>query len=81
MKQDTQTPPSRKNFLLLGIAAFFSAAGLNFLTRPKKKKAVTVKMLTQDGRLVEIDKNIIAARGKKITDTELQQWVKKPSNN
>jgi len=79
MKQVSQLPPSRKNFLLLGIAAFFSAAGLRFITRGKQKKTETVKMLTQDGLLVEIDKNIIAARGKKITNSELQQWVKKPS--
>ena len=81
MKQVSQLPSSRKNFLALGIAAFFSAAGLRFITRDKKKKTETVKMLTQDGLLVEIDKNIVAARGKKITSKELQQWVKKTSKN
>jgi hypothetical protein len=34
-------------------------------------------MLTQDGRLVEIDKKLLVSPGKKITDKELQQWVKK----
>lgn len=33
-------------------------------------------MLTQDGRLVEVDKAMLAS-GKKITNEELQQWVKK----
>jgi hypothetical protein len=81
MKQDIQTPPSRKNFLLLAVTAFLSAAGLRFLTGPKKKLPATVTMLTQDGRLVEIDQNIVAAHGKKITNNELQQWMKKSSKN
>ncbi len=34
-------------------------------------------MLTQDGRLVEIDKSLLASSGKKITDKELQKWVTK----
>jgi intracellular sulfur oxidation DsrE/DsrF family protein len=76
MKQAPQLPPSRKNFLLFAIAAFFSAAGLRSITKNKPKKPATVKMLTQEGLLVEIDENIIAMRGKQISDTELQQWVK-----
>ena len=39
-------------------------------------------MLTQDGRLVEIDKSQFELRGKKISNEELQNWVKtKPSKN
>jgi hypothetical protein len=44
---------------------------------PAKKKKDTVKMLTQDGRLVEIDKHMIAGSKRKITDTELKSWVRK----
>jgi hypothetical protein len=36
-----------------------------------------VKMLTQDGSLVEIDKKLLASSGKKISNEELQQWIKK----
>lgn len=43
---------------------------------PESKKKM-VKMLTQDGRLVEIDESLIAAKGKKISTGELQKWVKK----
>jgi hypothetical protein len=43
---------------------------------PESKKKM-VKMLTQDGRLVEIDESLIAARGKKISTGDLQNWVKK----
>jgi hypothetical protein len=78
----SQQPPSRKNFLLLGMAAFCAATTLRFFTRGKKKTPETVKMLTQDGRLVEIDKTMLALRSKKITNEELKQWVKnKPVKN
>ncbi len=80
--QPSQQPPSRKNFLLLGIAAFASALTLRFFTREKKKKPETIKMLTQDGRLVEIDNTFLALRSKKINNEELKQWVKnKPVTN
>jgi len=34
-------------------------------------------MLTQDGRLVEIDEALLTASRKKVTDIELQNWIKK----
>lgn len=33
-------------------------------------------MLTQDGTLVEVDRKLLGPAGKKISDQELQQWVK-----
>jgi hypothetical protein len=79
MKQHSELPSSRKNFLVVGVAAFFSALGFHFITGHNKKKPETVKMLTESGALVEIDKNIIAARGKRITNNELQNWIKNTS--
>ncbi|GEM_PF-233570 len=36
----------------------------------------TIKMLTQDGRLVEVDvSKILNGNGKKITDDQLKNWV------
>ncbi len=35
-------------------------------------------MLTQDGKLVEVDARLLATNKKKISDKELQGWVKKP---
>ena len=32
-------------------------------------------MLTQDGKLVEIDKKLLASSGKKISNKELQNWI------
>jgi hypothetical protein len=76
MQQPTDNS-SRKKFLWWGTAALASLTALKFWGRsPSKEKKETVKMLTQDGHLVEIDKALIAS-GKKVTDKELQQWVKK----
>ena len=41
------------------------------------KKPTTVKMLTRDGKLVEVDTSLLAASRKKITNNELQNWVQK----
>lgn len=60
----------------LGAAALVAGGFFKFFSRSTKKETPKVKMLTQDGRLVEVDKTMIA-RGKKITNEELQQWVKK----
>ena len=74
MNNQTDKPSSRKKFLFLGLSAvaFFSVFKL---IRPGKKKQ-TVKMLTQDGKLVEIDQDLISEKKRKITDTELKGWVK-----
>ena len=75
--QESPKPTSRKKFLLWSATILSSAAVFKFIRIPKKKKSETVKMLTQDGKLVEIDKELLASPGKKISDIELQQWVKK----
>ena len=74
--QESQKNQSRKKFLLWGATFLSSVTVLKFFTRIKKKKPETIKMLTQDGILVEIDQKLLTSGGKKITDKELQQWVK-----
>jgi predicted transcriptional regulator len=81
---EQQSTPSRKKFLLWSAVILSSAAVLKFFTGSKKSKLIaedknkgTVKMLTQDGKLVEIDKALLASGGKKITNDELQQWINK----
>jgi len=66
---------SRRKFIEWGLGALaaFSAIGL-FFSQKKKKK--TVKMLTQDGRLVEVDEALIKSTGKKINNKEIHSWVK-----
>ena len=72
---------NRKKFLLWGVALLSSFTALRFFTGAGKNKTTTpgntVKMLTQDGKLVEIDKKLLTSSGKKITNEELQRWVKK----
>lgn len=59
---------SRRWFLSLGISE----------STPKEK----VKMLTADGKLVEVDKAVIdAAGGDKVSNKEILQWMKNPSKN
>ena len=78
----TNNSPSRKKFLWWGAAALAAIAGSRFFSTRQKKnlpgeKKATAKMLTQDGRLVEIDKTLLASGSKKISADELKQWVNK----
>ena len=73
----TSHSPSRKKFLWWGTAALAALTTFRFFGGRKKSKTETVKMLTEDGRLVEIDKKMLTNSGKKITNQELQQSIKK----
>jgi hypothetical protein len=76
MEQKPKTA-SRKKFLLAGAAVLSSIGILKFISTGKKKKTDTVKMLTEKGELVEVDIAALPAKKKKITNTELQNWIKK----
>lgn len=75
--QESQKSQSRKKFLLWSAAALSSVSILRFFKVPKKKKTETVKMLTRDGKLVEVIISAIPSKQKKITNKELQNWIKK----
>jgi hypothetical protein len=79
--QQLNKTSSRKKFLLWGAAILSSLTVLKFFSGSKKKKNepdnTTVKMLTQDGKLVEIDKKLLASSGNKISNEELQKWIKR----
>lgn len=81
MTQQTPKTSSRKKFLLWTAAIAASAGIMKFLPGSKTKATAatgpTVKMLTQDGRLVEIDQKFVASSKQKVTTEELQQWIKK----
>ena len=70
---------NRKRFLMWGLGVIGAVAGAKLLKRRPKKSHKTATMLTQDGRLVEIRQDLIACRNqpKKITNEELQNWIKK----
>jgi len=76
--QDSPTPTSRKKFLLWTATVLSSVAAFKLIPSTKKKQTDTVKMLTEDGTLVEIDRDKIpGTKRKRITNPELQAWVKK----
>lgn len=69
---------SRKKFLLWGVTVLSSLTVLKFTSGSKKKKSDTVKMLTQDGKLVEVDaEKLFGSKRKKISDEQLKNWVSK----
>ncbi|MGH2552317.1 MAG: hypothetical protein ACRDEB_01305 [Chitinophagaceae bacterium] len=74
---------TRKKFLLWGAALFSSATLFKIFSGSKKSKPTehsvntgTTKLLTQDGKLVEVDKKLLTSGSRKISDQELQQWIK-----
>jgi hypothetical protein len=80
--------PARRRFLAgIGVLSAFAfvAAALRIPGRQKRniiaclpeKKTRMVKMLAEDGSLVEIDADLIRSGGKKVTDAELQRWIKR----
>ena len=72
------TVQSRKKFITAGISAAALLTAFRFFILTKKKKNNTIKMLTQDGVLVEVDaEKIIGSRKKQITDNQLKTWVNK----
>jgi hypothetical protein len=78
---DIDKTQSRKKFLFAGIstAALFTA--VRFLVPAKKKQIVpqtSVKMLTQDGKLVEVDASkFYPGTFRKINEEQLKNFVNK----
>lgn len=85
-EQLNKTSPGRRSFLW--VAGMLSTLGASVAVRnilsPAKKTIIScgpeaknkmVKMLAPDGSLVAVDASLIKSTGKKISDTELQNWV------
>ncbi len=73
---------SRKKFLFWGLIAISSGFFYTLFTKKKKNEINaqdTVKLLTEDGRLVEVDKKYITKTGIKINTDDIHDWVKKQS--
>ena len=74
---------SRKKFLGWSAALLTTFTALKIFNRQDKKQGPSnsgggVKMLTQDGRLVEVDSGkIYCGKQKKVTDEQLKTWVHK----
>lgn len=68
---------SRKKFIGISISAAALLSAFKFWAPHKKKQPGTVKMLTQDGALVEVNIAALPSKKKKITNKELRGWIKK----
>lgn len=80
--------PSTRRKLLFGVGLFsvfslFSFSRLNLFAKKKtvipcapEKLTKTVRMLTQDGQLVEVEVSKFSSDKRKVTNQELQNWVK-----
>jgi len=82
--ENKEIQPARRKFIWgVGLLSAFGAAGAllksPFLSKKSQPetKGNTVKMLTQDGRLVEVDMAALTSARKKATNTELQNFIKK----
>ncbi|MEO6406251.1 MAG: hypothetical protein ABIY51_02770 [Ferruginibacter sp.] len=76
--EETPTPTSRKKFLLWTASVITSVTALKYLSGRKLKEApATTTMLTQDGKLVTINMASLPSKKKKISNKELQDWIKK----
>lgn len=54
----------------------------SFLSGLLKSKKETIKMLTADGKLVEVDKDVLdAATKQKVSNKEILNWMNNPSKN
>lgn len=76
MEQKKNTT-SRKKFFIWSMGVLASVSAFRYFIGKKNAKSKTVKMLTQDGKLVEIDKELLKTPGERITNEELQKWIKK----
>ena len=76
--EQPQKVSSRKQFLLWGATVLSSFALFRFTAGKKPKTSTTVKMLSQEGKLVEVDiEKLSPSKGKKVTQEQLKNWVNK----
>jgi len=81
--ENENKPVSRKKFVLWGAGALAVVTAARFFFRPssKKEKTKTVKMLTQDGKLVEVEVFNLPTKRKKASLEQLQNWVQKKTSS
>jgi hypothetical protein len=70
-----ETKNSRRKFVAWA-AAIVSGLSLVTLGIRSSRKNQMVKMLTQDGRLVEVDRRLLTGNKKKVSTNDLKHWVK-----
>jgi hypothetical protein len=66
---------SRRKFISWGIASAAVVSACKFFKSTPEKK--TVKMLTQDGKLVEVDMAALPQQKKKASNQDVKNWIKR----
>ena len=66
---------NRKSFLISGLSLAAIAAFFKWGSKAEKKN--TVKLLTQEGKLVEIDVDKLPAAKRTASKADVQNWIKK----
>lgn len=79
MKNDRKDRTNQKKQSRLGflIAGFGLMAALLLRWRKEETKPSTVKFLSQDGSLVEVDITKLQGSGRQASKEEIQNWVKR----
>ena len=79
--QSRGKPVSRKKFVAWTAVIFSALGALKFFVHasPQKSRS-TVKMLTQDGKLVEVDVSRLPSKRKKIKDEDVHSWIQRKSS-
>lgn len=75
---------SRKKFLTWGVGLTSLLALPSVLWgKSKKEKGQPVKLLTADGKLVQVDEKVLEAarQKKKASNKEIYDWMDNPSKN
>ena len=68
---------SRKKFLLVGVTVSALLGIPSFLKRGKTAQTKSVRMLTEDGKLVEVDATRLPSEKVGLTLSEIRTWVHK----
>ncbi|GHN00533.1 hypothetical protein WSM22_20220 [Cytophagales bacterium WSM2-2] len=66
---------NRRKFLFAGLSLAALIATLRFTKKKDERK--TMKFLTQDGRLVEIEEDKVPVNKRAASKEDIQNWVKK----
>jgi hypothetical protein len=79
--ENGKKPVSRKKFVLWTAGILSAVTALKFFARSApQKKTRTLKMLSQDGKLVEVEISKLPSKRKRIKDDDVHAWIqRKPS--
>ena len=68
---------NRRKFLFTGFSLAAVWATLRFAKKKPEAKPATMKFLTQDGKLVEVDWDKLPQSKRAASKTDIQSWIKK----